>query len=144
MPASESANLLNRFCEEFELAWSTGDQPSISEFSGRIDEHLRDELITRLITLDIKCRQRLEVSVSVEDYRALGTEALEFAKGIIDEAESGDEPPISLPPDIDSPASDVQQSNPILESTISVLANTAATQPCLWKKLSISSLANTN
>jgi serine/threonine protein kinase/outer membrane protein assembly factor BamB len=126
MSASESANLLNHFCEEFELTWSTGDQPSISEFSGRVDEHLRDELITRLITLDIKCRQRSEVSVSVEDYRALGTKAFEFAKGFIDETESGDELPISLSPDIDSSATGVQQSNPILASTISALENSAA------------------
>ena len=72
MSSNDPANLLNRYCDDFALAWSTGERPWISEYLDGLEEPLRGRLIERLIPLDIKYRKQSGVSVSVGDYQSLG------------------------------------------------------------------------
>lgn len=117
MSSNDSANLVNRNCEEFELAWSTGDRPWISEYIGGVDEHLRVRLIERLIPIDIKYRKRSGESVSADDYQALGTNTVRVAEACLNENNSGYEPTISRSPESDSSSIDVKQPDSIDDAT---------------------------
>lgn len=118
MSSNDSVKLVNRYCEEFELAWSTGDRPSISEYIDAVDEHLRDRLIERLIPLDIKYRKRSGASVSADDYQTLGTNGVRVAGACLNEDHSGHESTISLSPKSDSSSIGVKQPNSIVDATI--------------------------
>ena len=79
---------LDQIVKDFEAAWSTGEQPSVAKFLGLVDEKERDELLARLLSIEIVRRIRAGDSVVAEDYGSLGTKALNQAQLALDQLDS--------------------------------------------------------
>ncbi len=86
----------DQIVKDFESAWSAGEQPNVAKFLGLVGEKERDELLARLLPIDIEQRDRAGDSVVADDYAVLGSDGIDVAKQYLRELDSqGDQP--SLP-----------------------------------------------
>ncbi len=82
--APELESLVN----EFLAVWSAGQRPDIAEFLERVDEADRDELLTRLLPIDIQQRLRAGDGIVADDYASFGSAAIAIAKQNLSDLDS--------------------------------------------------------
>lgn len=69
MPVSRH---IDSVCDLFDSEWTSGRRPSVADFVGKVESHIRADLLQRLIPLDIHYRLRNGMAPDPADYSELG------------------------------------------------------------------------
>ncbi len=59
---------VDEICDEFEAGWTTGDEPNLADYLGRVSEPMRDTLFHELLLSDMECRYGNETTCDTGFY----------------------------------------------------------------------------
>lgn len=79
---------IDRICDEFEAAWSGGQQPDIEQYLSRLAGEHRESLLNALILVDVEFRVRQQLSLDLAPYRRFGDFGVAAAERAIESIEA--------------------------------------------------------
>jgi eukaryotic-like serine/threonine-protein kinase len=102
MPDEKAANdqrlrkQIESIAETFARLWTANQRPDFLAFLKQVNEPNRDQLLMRLVEIDIELRKRSNLSVSSKDYEILGNQATEHALVMLNAFGEATNSPIDL------------------------------------------------
>jgi serine/threonine protein kinase len=84
-----SMERFEKLADEFEDEWFVGNGPRIEDFLERVDQADRQELLKRLVRIEVEYRLKSDETIETINFDRLGPEAAEIVQKYVDEIGEG-------------------------------------------------------